>query len=46
MCKIIRRIFLSLQNVDAIAVPCDAGITAQYSKYERELRYWQIRIVM
>jgi hypothetical protein len=46
MCKLVRRIFSSLQNFDAIALLCDAGIKAQYSKYERELRYWQIRIVM
>jgi hypothetical protein len=45
MCKIVRRIFSSLQNVNTIAVPCDAGIKAQYSEFERELRYWQIRIV-
>jgi hypothetical protein len=43
MCKIGRRIFSSLQNVNAIAVPCDAGIKAQYSGFERELRYLQIR---
>jgi hypothetical protein len=46
MGKIIMRIFSSLQTVDAIAVPCDAGIKAQYSEFERELRYCQIRIVM
>jgi hypothetical protein len=43
MCKIVRRIFSSLQNVNAIAVPSDAGIKAQYSGFERELRYLQIR---
>jgi hypothetical protein len=46
MCKLVRCIFSSLQNFDAIALSCDAGIKAQYSKYEGELRYWQIRIVM
>jgi hypothetical protein len=46
MCKIVRRIFSSLQNFDAIAVSCDAGIKAQHSKFKRELRYLQIRIVM